>query len=345
MLGFTWPWLLVLLPLPFILKKWLFKQEIQSIQGAELQLPGIASNSIISSTNKKLLHLPYYIMWFLLVIAASRPQWLGDPIDIPTKGRDLMVAVDLSGSMQIKDMQINGKNIDRFSVVKQIVSDFIDKRKGDRLGLILFADHAYLQAPLTPDRRSVAQYLKEAQIGLVGKQTSIGEAIALAVKRFDKVKKSNRVLILVTDGSNNSGSIEPLEAAKIAAKRHMTIYTIGVGADVLLQRSIFGTQQINPSADLDEKTLTEIATITNGKYFRARDPQELQQIYRTINKLEPISRDPLSYRPKDELFYIPLALALLISLFIPLNQFGLFNHLSTMTNTIKTQINKSGSIK
>lgn len=336
MLTLTWSWLLLLLPLPLFFNKWFSKHQQQKImQGGELQLPGIASSqskvTITTQTHSKKF---YYLMWALLVLAAARPQLLGDPIDIPTKGRDLMVAVDLSGSMQIEDMKIKGQNVDRFTLVQQVVSDFIDNRKGDRLGLILFADHAYLQAPLTPDRRSVAQYLREAQIGLVGKQTSIGEAIALAVKRFDKVDKSNRVLILLTDGSNNAGNIAPIEAAKIAAKRGVTIYTIGVGADVLERRSIFGTERINPSSDLDEKTLIEIAELTHGRYFRARNPQELQQIYQEINKLEPVSRDPLSYRPRAELFYWPLSLSILVSVMLALGQAGLLNELSIKTKTL-----------
>jgi Ca-activated chloride channel family protein len=260
-----------------------------------------------------------WLLWSLLVLAVARPQWLGDPIELPTQGRDLMVAVDLSGSMQIEDMVLNGKTVDRFSVIQKVVSDFIERRAGDRIGLILFADAAYLQAPLTQDRRSVAQYLKEAQIGLVGKQTAIGDAIALAVKRFDNLDKSSRVLVLLTDGSNNAGSIDPDQAAAIAAKRNVTIYTIGVGADVMERRTLFGIERVNPSADLDEDQLKRIADVTHGKYFRARDPKELQQIYQEIDRLQPISRDPLTYRPQSELFYWPLGLALLLSLALSLS--------------------------
>ncbi len=249
-----------------------------------------------------------------------RPQWLGDPIELPSKGRDLMLAVDLSGSMQIEDMVINGQTVNRFSLIQHVLSDFIERRKGDRLGLILFADHAYLQAPLTQDRRSVATFLDDAQIGLVGKQTAIGEAIALAVKRFDQVDESNRVLILLTDGSNNAGNIEPEVAAQIAAKRNITIYTIGVGAEVLERRTIFGKERINPSMDLDETQLKKLAEMTNGYYFRARNSEELNNIYQQIDKLEPVSRDQLSYRPKSELFYWPLLLSLLVSLLIVLQQ-------------------------
>jgi Ca-activated chloride channel family protein len=272
------------------------------------------------AVNQKVSRKRYWLMWIFLLLAIARPQWLGDPIELPAKGRDLMMAVDLSGSMQIEDMVINGQTVNRFTLIQHVLSDFIERRKGDRLGLILFADHAYLQAPLTLDRRSVATFLDDAQIGLVGKQTAIGEAIALAVKRFDKVDESNRVLILLTDGSNNAGNIDPEVAAQIAAKRNVTIYTIGVGAEILERRTIFGKERINPSMDLDEEQLKKLASITKGRYFRARNSEELNSIYQEIDKLEPVSRDQLSYRPKSELFYWPLLMSLLISFLISLQQ-------------------------
>ena len=316
MLAFYWPWLLLLLPLPLLIKR----INIDSA-GGHLQLPGIATTMTHSSAvNHKVSRKRYWLMWIFLLLAIARPQWLGDPIELPAKGRDLMMAVDLSGSMQIEDMVINGQTVNRFTLIQHVLSDFIERRKGDRLGLILFADHAYLQAPLTLDRRSVATFLDDAQIGLVGKQTAIGEAIALAVKRFDKVDESNRVLILLTDGSNNAGNIDPEVAAQIAAKRNVTIYTIGVGAEMLERRTIFGKERINPSMDLDEEQLKKLASITKGRYFRARNSEELNSIYQEIDKLEPVSRDQLSYRPKSELFYWPLLMSLLISFLISLQQ-------------------------
>ncbi|WP_351189500.1 VWA domain-containing protein [Shewanella sp. TB4-MNA-CIBAN-0142] len=316
MLAFYWPWLLILLPLPLLIKR----INIHNV-GGHLQLPGIATTvTVSSSVNRKSSRKRYWLMWILLLLAIARPQWLGDPIELPAKGRDLMIAVDLSGSMQIEDMVINGQTVNRFTLIQHVLSDFIERRKGDRLGLILFADHAYLQAPLTLDRRSVATFLDDAQIGLVGKQTAIGEAIALAVKRFDKVDESNRVLILLTDGSNNAGNIEPEVAAQIAAKRNITIYTIGVGAEILERRTIFGKERINPSMDLDEGQLKKLAAMTKARYFRARNSEELASIYQEIDKLEPVSRDQLSYRPKSELFYWPLLMSLLISFLISLQQ-------------------------
>lgn len=325
MLTLAWPWLLVLLPLPFLIRK--KKRSTES--GGHLHLSGIAPLSVQGASIKQsLTRKRYWLMWVLLVLSIARPLWLGDPIDLPTKGRDLMLSVDLSGSMQIEDMQVNGQNVDRFTLVQHVLSNFIERRKGDRIGLILFADHAYLQSPLTLDRRSVAKFLTDAQIGLVGKQTAIGEAIALAVKRFDNVDKSNRVLILLTDGSNNAGSITPNKAAAIAAKRGITIYTIGVGADVMERRTIFGKERVNPSMDLDEAQLKSIANTTHGRYFRARSPEELVQIYQEIDKLEPVSRDQLTYRPQSELFYWPLSLALLMSIVLALGYLPWFNRFS-----------------
>lgn len=321
MLTVAWPLALILLPLPLIFGR---RQTLQA-EGGRLQLPGISQtgNANLTSQNRQT-RKRYWLMWCLLVLAIARPQWLGDPIELPSQGRDLMLAVDLSGSMQIEDMVIDGKVVDRFTLIQHVVSEFIERRKGDRIGLILFADHAYLQAPLTQDRRSVAQFLKEAQIGLVGKQTAIGESIALAVKRFDKMDESNRVLVLLTDGSNNAGNIEPQQAAQIAANRKVTIYTVGVGADMMERRTLFGRERVNPSMDLDENQLQQIADTTHGRYFRARNSEELEQIYQEIDKLEPVSRDQLSYRPQAELFYWPLALALLTSLWIALGQLPFF---------------------
>ncbi|QYK02691.1 vWA domain-containing protein [Shewanella psychrotolerans] len=311
MFTIAWAWLLLLLPLPLIFKR---AQTEQVQVSGHLQMPGVADSGAVGhSKSSRISQVPQWIIWTLLVFAVARPLWVGDVIELPSKGRDLMLAVDLSGSMQIEDMVLNDKPIDRFTMVQHVMSDFIERRKGDKLGLILFADHAYLQAPLTQDRRSVAQFLSEAQIGLVGKQTAIGEAIALGVKRFDKAEESNRVLILLTDGSNNSGSISPEQAAAIAAKRGITIYTIGVGADVMERRTLFGRERVNPSMDLDEAQLTKLATTTNGRYFRARNSAELDQIYQEIDKLEPTNSDQLTYRPQSELFYYPLAAALLIS--------------------------------
>ncbi|MCL1076891.1 VWA domain-containing protein [Parashewanella spongiae] len=324
MLTLIWPWLLLLLPLPLI-----FKNQQKPQQGGHLLLPTTSTTQLIGTISTKFSRRWYWAMWVLLVFAVARPQWLGEPIELPSKGRDLMVALDLSGSMQIEDMVLDNKTVDRFTLVQKVVSEFIERRKGDRIGLILFADHAYLQSPLTLDRRSVATYLQESQIGLVGKQTAIGEAIGLAVKRFDRVEDSNRILILLTDGTNNAGKAEPTQAAEIAAKRGITIYTIGVGASVIEKRSIFGRQRVNPSSDLGEATLEKIAAMTGGQYFRAKNTEELERIYQVIDQLQPVSRDQQTYRPRSELFYWPLSIMLIISVILNMSKLSLFNRFNT----------------
>ena len=194
-----------------------------------------------------------------------------------------------------------------------MAGDFIERRIGDRIGLILFGERAYLQVPLTFDRKTVRTLLDESFIGLAGKATAIGDAIGLAVKRLRERDATNRVLILLTDGANTAGAVQPLEAADLAAREGLKIYTIGVGADEMLTRSIFGMRKVNPSTALDEKTLTAIAEKTGGQYFRARDTQELNKIYRILDELEPVEGDAYRFRPKKALYYWPLSFAFMIA--------------------------------
>lgn len=227
-----------------------------------------------------------------------------------------MIAVDLSGSMKEEDMVVNGRQTNRLSMIKSVLARFIERRVGDRLGLILFADTAYLQAPLTYDRETVEQLLNEAVIGLVGEQTAIGDAIGLSIKRFQDREESNKVLILLTDGQNTAGNITPEQANELALNNDVTIYTIGVGADSMMKNGFFSRRLVNPSIDLDETMLTKIAESTGGQYFRARDAQSLEQIYATLDELEPIERESRQMRPLQALYYYPLGLALLLSLLI-----------------------------
>jgi Ca-activated chloride channel family protein len=254
---------------------------------------------------------PAAAAWLLLVTAAARPVWLGPPVDLPVSGRDLLLAVDLSGSMGTKDFKLNGQQVDRLTAVKAIAGDFIQRRIGDRLGLILFGLNAYVQSPLTFDRKTVNTLLQESAIGLAGDQTAIGNAIGLAVKELRRNPKGNKVLILLTDGANNAGEVDPLEAAKLAAREGLTIYTIGIGADSMLVPSLFGAQRVNPSQDLDEDTLRAIAKATGGRYFRARDSAALDKIYGIIDGLQPVDQERQTFRPRRSLFYWPLAMALI----------------------------------
>lgn len=313
MLTLEWPWIWLLLPLPWLLRRWLPPHESQQ---AALRVPGLDPFQFQQTTagrgylRRRWLLLLASLAWLCLLLAASRPLWLGDVVEVPVSGRDLMLAVDLSGSMQIKDFSINGNTVDRLTATKYVADDFIKHRQGDRVGLILFGSKAYLQAPLTFDRKTVTILLNEAAIGLAGKQTAIGDAIGLAIKRLRDKAKESRVLILLTDGANTAGEVSPIKAAQLAAKEGLKIYTIGIGADEMVRYSIFGAQRVNPSADLDEKTLKAIAEKTGGRYFRARNTRELEKIYQLLDKLEPVKQDDLSFRPVRSLFYWPLGAAL-----------------------------------
>ncbi|MBU2925771.1 VWA domain-containing protein [Colwellia sp. 4_MG-2023] len=316
MITFAWPWLLLLLPLP-LLVYWLPKKDSTQVSAALIMPQLIDSHSVdvTHQQNKKAPLIVLTLCWLLTVLALSQPQWLGDAIDIPTEGREMMIAVDLSGSMQIEDMQLNGNTVNRLNMLKVVLGDFIQRRVGDRLGLILFADDAYMQTPMTFDRKTVKQMLDESVLGLVGQKTAIGDAIGLAVKRFDAKQKSNKVLLLLTDGQNTAGKISPEQALELAIAKDITIYSIGIGADVMLQKSLFGTRRVNPSSELDEQTLTKLAEETGGKYFRARDGQDMSEIYQLLDQLEPLEQEQQQMRPLTALFYFPLALALLISMF------------------------------
>lgn len=312
MIHFEWPWLLLALPLP-LLVYWL-PAKVKS-EAAPLRMPTIIqgiTTSNVGNTNKKVSLILLVLIWTLLVVAATRPQWLGEAINIPTQGREMMIAVDLSGSMQVEDMSLNGRTVNRLDMLKVLLGDFIERRTGDRLGLILFGDDAYMQTPMTFDRKTVQQMLDETVLGLVGKQTAIGDAIALAVKRFDEKKQSNRVLLLLTDGQNTAGKITPEQALELAVAKNITIYSIGIGADVMIQQSLFGTRRVNPSSELDETSLKRLADETNGHYFRARSSEDLAQIYQLLDQLEPVEQEQKQMRPLTALFYWPLSLVLLI---------------------------------
>ena len=316
MFQLEWPWILVVLPLP-LLVYWLLPAK-PGVTQAALRVPLIedfrlGGPATPGRTPRRWRLWLAVVAWVLLVLAASRPQWLGEAIAIPVSGRDLMLAVDLSDSMRTGDFRIEGEQVNRLYATKVVASDFIERRRGDRLGLILFGTRAYLQAPLTFDGITVNRLLQESAIGLAGERTAIGDAIGLAIKRFDQDSEHTRVLVLMTDGANTAGEVTPLKAAQLAAERGLRIYTIGIGADEEIESSWFGLRRGNPSAQLDEKTLREIAQLAGGRYFRARNTEELAQIYQLLDELEPLPRDTDNLRPVRPLFIWPLAMALLIA--------------------------------
>lgn len=314
MLNFVWPWMFFCLPLPLLIRRLL--SPLAADQGAALQVPFLSDFTPVAQASlqlqrRRLLALLALLCWLLLVTAAAGPQWLGDPIQLSVSGRDLRLAVDLSGSMEEQDFVIDGKQVDRLTAAKWVAGDFISRRVGDRIGLILFGTHAYLQTPLTFDRETVRTLLNEAFIELAGQKTAIGDAIGLALKRLEENEASSQVLVLLTDGANTAGEIDPLKAAELAQQKGLKIYTIGIGADEMLIRSFFGNRKVNPSANLDEKTLRQVAELTGGRYFRARDTEELTKIYQLLDRLEPVPKEERAYRPITSLFHWPLSGALL----------------------------------
>ena len=222
------------------------------------------------------------LIWLLLT-AVNRPIIQGAPIKINSIARDMMLAVDISGSMDELDMQLEGETVRRIDSVKKVLNDFIDRRNGDRIGLILFADQAYVQAPLTFDLSTVKQLLNEAQLGFAGQKTAIGDALGLAIKRLIERPNQSRTLILLTDGANNAGKINPLEASALAAENQIKIHTIAIGADFTIQNSWFSRQTRRPS-NLDEKTLKIIAAETGGLFFRAKNTEQLETIYNELDR-------------------------------------------------------------
>lgn len=316
---FAWPWLWLALPLPWVIRR--FSPALNTLEQAALKVPFLDDFSAVQNQQVTQANRPWALWlasaaWCLLVLASVRPQWLGEPIEQGVSGRDLMLAVDLSGSMEEQDFIVNNQAVDRLTATKSVANEFIERRVGDRLGLILFGTRAYLQAPLTFDRKTVQILLNEAFLRLAGDSTAIGDAIGLAVKRLQGQSTDSRVLILLTDGANTAGKVSPVKAAEIAAQHQLKIYTIGIGADEMVVRSFFGSRKVNPSRDLDEKTLTAIAEKTGGRYFRARNTGELKQIYQLLDELEPVEKDKQFFRPRSELFFWPLGCALLLAAII-----------------------------
>jgi Ca-activated chloride channel family protein len=314
--GFTiaWPWLLLLAPLPWLLRWLLPASSSSDLQALRVPWFSAVAGGKAGWMRRPWLALVAALVWLLLLVAASRPQWVGEIESLPVTGRDLLLAVDISGSMDTQDMILNNTAVNRLKVVKKVAGEFIQRRHGDRVGLILFGSRAYLQTPLTFDTETTATLLDESEIGLAGRETAIGDAIGLAVKRLRDDAAADRVLVLLTDGANTSGEVQPLQAAEFAARDGLTVYTVGVGADEMMVQDFFGSRVVNPSADLDEDTLRTIAERTGGRYFRARDAEGLEKIYEILDELEPVESDVEIIRPVDELFYWPLGLAYVLAL-------------------------------
>ncbi len=313
MFTFAWPWLWLALPLPLLSAWWL--PPVQRQQAGTLRVPFPAALAPPRPHARRWRMVLAVMAWLLLVSAAARPQWLDPNQPMVVSGRDLMLAVDISPSMQIDDLRLDEQRRNRLEVLQDRADTFLQRRHGDRLGLILFGAQAYVQAPLTFDRDTVRQLLAEAEIGFAGNATAIGDAIGLAVKRLRDSANDDAVVILLTDGANNAGELEPLEAAELARLSGVRIHTIGIGADSLHMEGVFGRERINPSADLDEALLRQVAALTGGEYFRARDTADLERIHAALDVLEPTPQ-AIDLPPRQELYPWPLAAALLLGLVV-----------------------------
>lgn len=310
-LDFAWPWLLLALPLPLLLR-WLLPPV--AARRAALQVPyGDALRRVAAgpAPGRPGGIGPWpWIAWALLCLAAARPQQLGELQQPPQAGRDLMIAIDLSGSMEERDMLLDGRRTDRLTVAKAVIADFLQRRSGDRVGLIVFGSRAYALTPLTRDLASVAEQLQASVVGLPGRATAIGDAIALASKRLQERPDGQRVLILLTDGVNTEGSLDPLRAAELARATGVRVHTIALGGTEPQPQTFFGIQVTPTRMAFDEQTLQKVAELTGGRSFVARDTDQLAGIYAEIETLEPLKFAGERVRPRIERYLWPLLAAL-----------------------------------
>ncbi len=308
MFEFAYPLLFLFLPLP-LLVYWLspvyqesqdsvrvpFFQRLVELTGQKPSKGAVVLQRVIFQK----FWVP--VTWLLLITALARPEWIGEPIEQTKSARDLMVAVDLSGSMETKDFRTTaGDEISRLAAVKQVLAEFIDQREHDRLGLIVFGDSPYLQAPFTQDHAAWITLLNETEIAMAGQSTMFGDAIGLAIKLFEYSETDNRVLIVLTDGNDTGSKVPPIEAAKVAEHKGVTIYTIAIG-----------NPETSGDEALDLEVMEAIADITGGGFYQALDRAQLQKAYEDIASLEPEEFETLSYRPRYSLHHYPFAIVII----------------------------------
>ena len=324
MIEFVYPLLAWLLPLPLLV--YLFVPPHRSTRPAIAvpffdQLVNLSGETphrgAQVSLRGRIRMLLLIVLWLCIVTALTKPQWLGPPVTREQSARDLMVAVDLSASMENQDfVDKQGQNVDRLTAVKSVLTDFIAARPHDRLGLIVFGDAPFLQTPFTQDHATWLTLLNETEIAMAGRSTALGDAIGLAIKHFESDKaglsRKNRVLIVLTDGNDTGSSVPPIEAAKVAARFDVTIYPIAIG-----------DPETTGEQALDSTTLQRVAQLTNGVFYQALDRKQLSAIYDQIATLEPQIFETLSYHPKVELHFYPLVLvALILLLLLALQSIG-----------------------
>ncbi len=311
------PWALTALPLPLII--WFFIPRAQFMVTSALNVPffkflqnSISEKLIVFNTKKILWFL--FAIYTLLLCAFAGPRYVGEPLPLSHESYNIMLALDISPSMGINDMSLNGRQVTRLAAVKKAAKQFILDRSGDKIGLILFGERAYLLTPLTFDKENLLMRLDDATVGLAGKSTSTGDAIGLAIKKLQNVPAKGRMIVLLTDGASNSGILSPLRAAELAKNDKIKVYTIGLHSDIDPQSFSGMFLNVNGMGDLDEATLQKVANITGGQYFRATSPKSLQNIYHSIDKMAKISQERKTVRPQHE--YYPWLLAIGFMLFL-----------------------------
>ena len=312
---FLWPFNIFALLLPFIVRY--FMKPLPPKNGEQaLRVPFFKvfqnqSTARIYSRSGFAVFL-FILGWFCLIISSMRPVTYEDVVDLPVNGRQLMLVLDVSGSMEQRDFVWNNRQTTRLNAVQNMAFDFIKNRTGDAVGLTIFGTEAYLYAPLTLDTKTVAQMLKEIGVGIAGDRTAIGDALLVALKQMKDIPSDKKVIILLSDGSANAGIIHPEEAIEMAKQMGVKIYTIGMGSDGKIVNDFFFPRQINLSADLDEALLKKIASDTGGNYFRVKKSEDLRKVYDELNKVEPTQMDGQMIRPQKELFWIPLLCAMIL---------------------------------
>lgn len=325
-LSFIWPWLLAALPLPFVVRAlWRPAPKNQAALLAPQLMARFDTAKALESPSPKRSwgqSVPWLggLIWLCLVLAAMRPVWYLTATPFNVSGKDLILAVDLSGSMEKNDMRVGAYAVDRLTAVKSVVHRFIAQREGDRMGLVVFGTQAFFHSPLTYDLNALQQMLDETQIGMAGNNTAIGDAIGISLKHLPPLGESNRhqpILILLTDGTNTAGAVEPLDAAQKAKQAGLKIYTIGIGkAEPKGLDAFFAFS----SRDMDILTLKEIAKITSGEFYLASDTRQLDEIYQTINQLESNEHQVNQYRLRSELYVWPLGLAFILGCLLTLKR-------------------------
>ena len=308
MYQFIWPIVLLLLPLPWLIRQWGKGSVVHTPISGALRVPflnRLQKLGAIRQDTSRLVHpLLWCCAWICFVVAAARPVWVGEPQILNKEARNIVLTLDVSASMEEKDFDFNGRSITRLAMVKYLAKDFIQKRAGDNIGLVIFGSEAYTYAPLSPDTTTLDGLMDEVGLGIAGNQTAMGDALAMAVQTAAAVPENSRIVILMSDGITNAGVVQMDEALKIAKQAHVKVYTIGIGSDRRTTRDLLGFVQTNPSVDLDEETLRKVAAETGGQYFRAKSTKDLQQIYNTIDELETTEAEDITIRPRRELAYL-----------------------------------------